>query len=218
MHLNLHKTFSTPHGGGGPGSGAILVKKHLSEFLPIPIVEKDGEKYILNEKKPNTIGRIKSEFTNTAVLLRAYTYLLMHGLKEFKEISENAIINANYIKSKLEKIYPAYSKKYCMHECVLTPPKEILEKGVKTLDIAKRLLDYGFHAPTIYFPLIVHEAIMIEPTETENKETLDSFIEAMIKIYNEAKENPDTLKNAPHTMPVKRIDEVKAAREPNLRW
>jgi glycine dehydrogenase subunit 2 len=218
MHLNLHKTFSTPHGGGGPGSGAILVKKHLSEFLPIPIVEKDGEKYILNEKKPNTIGRIKSEFTNTAVLLRAYTYLLMHGPKEFKEISENAIINANYIKSKLEKIYPAYSKKYCMHECVLTPPKEILEKGIKTLDIAKRLLDYGFHAPTIYFPLIVHEAIMIEPTETENKETLDSFIEAMIKIYKEAKENPDTLKNAPHTMPVKRIDEVKAAREPNLRW
>lgn len=218
MHLNLHKTFSTPHGGGGPGSGAILVKKHLSDFLPIPIVEKNGDRYILNENKPETIGRIKSDFTNTGVLLKAYTYLLMHGAKELREVSQNAIINANYVKSKLEKIYPAYAKRYCMHECVLTPPKELMDKGIKTLDVAKRLLDYGFHAPTVYFPLIVHEAIMIEPTETENKETLDEFIETMIKIYNEAKENPQFIKDAPCDMPVKRIDEVKAAREPNLRW
>ncbi|MGC9070046.1 MAG: aminomethyl-transferring glycine dehydrogenase subunit GcvPB [Elusimicrobiales bacterium] len=218
LHLNLHKTFSTPHGGGGPGSGAVLVKSFLSEFLPIPVVVKEGDKYILDEKRPNTIGRIKAFFTNTQVLLKAYTYLLMHGPKDLRQISENAIINANYIKSKLEKIYPAYSKEYCMHECVLTPAKEILDKGVKTLDIAKRLLDYGFHAPTIYFPLIVHEALMIEPTETENKQTLDEFISAMVKIYEEGKNNPEIVKNAPHTMPVKRVDEVLAARKPNLRW
>ncbi|MEW6012839.1 MAG: aminomethyl-transferring glycine dehydrogenase subunit GcvPB [Elusimicrobiales bacterium] len=218
MHLNLHKTFSTPHGGGGPGSGAILVKKHLSDYLPVPIVVKKEGGFSVEENRPNTIGRIKAFFTNTAVLLRAYTYMIMHGPKEFKEISENAIINANYIKSKLNKYYPAYANEFCMHECVLTPSKELEEKGIKTLDIAKRLLDYGFHAPTVYFPLIVHEAIMIEPTETENKDTIDAFIETMIKIYEEGINNPETLKNAPHTMPVKRLDEVKAAREPNLRW
>lgn len=218
LHLNLHKTFSTPHGGGGPGSGAVLVKKFLSDYLPIPIIVKKNDKFELDEKRPKSIGRIKAYLTNTQVLLKAYTYLLMHDAKKLREISENAIINANYIKSNLEKYYPAYSKEYCMHECVLTPSKEILEKGVKTLDIAKRLLDYGFHAPTIYFPLIVHEALMIEPTETENKETLDEFIDAMKKIYEEAKNNPQLVKNAPHTTPVKRLDEVGAARNPNLRW
>lgn len=218
LHLNLHKTFSTPHGGGGPGSGAVLVKNFLSEYLPIPIVVKKGDKFELDENKPNSIGRIKAFFTNTQVLLKAYTYLLMHDASKLREIAENAIINANYIKTKLQKIYPAYSSEFCMHECVLTPPKELLEKGIKTLDIAKRLLDYGFHAPTIYFPLIVPEALMIEPTETENKETLDAFIEAMIKIYNESMSNPDIVKNAPHKMPVKRLDEVTAARKPNLRW
>lgn len=218
LHLNLHKTFSTPHGGGGPGSGAILVKKHLSDYLPIPIVVKKDDNYFLEENRPNTIGRIKAYFTNTAVLVRAYTYLLMHGPKEFREISENAIINANYIKKNLEDIYPSYTKEYCMHECVLTPPKELIEKGIKTLDIAKRLLDWGFHAPTIYFPLIVQQAIMIEPTETENKQMLDEFIDAMKKIYEEGKNNADILKNAPHTMPIKRLDEVKAARDLNIRW
>ncbi len=218
MHLNLHKTFSTPHGGGGPGAGVVLVKKHLSEFLPIPVVVKKNEKYELDEERPNSIGRIKAFFGNTAVLLKAYTYMLMHGPKDFREISENAIINANYIKKNLEDIFPAYSKEYCMHECVLMPSKELIDNGIKTLDIAKRLLDYGFHAPTIYFPLIVHEAIMIEPTETENKDILDGFIEAMKKIYNEGKTNPEIVKNAPHTMPVNRLDEVKAARNPNIRW
>ncbi|MEF3280942.1 MAG: aminomethyl-transferring glycine dehydrogenase subunit GcvPB [Elusimicrobiota bacterium] len=218
LHLNLHKTFSTPHGGGGPGSGAILVKKHLSDYLPIPIVVKKSQRYDLDEKRPHSIGRVKGFFTNTSVLIKAYTYMLMHGMKEFREVAENAIINANYIKKNLENIYPPYAREYCMHECVLTPPKELTDKGIKTLDIAKRLLDYGFHAPTIYFPLIVHEAIMIEPTETENKETLDSFIEAMKKIYEEGKTNPEILKNAPHNMPVKRLDEVKAAREANIRW
>ncbi len=218
IHLNLHKTFSTPHGGGGPGSGAVLVKSFLSPFLPIPIITKKDDKYIIDENRPETIGRIKAFFTNTQVLLKAYTYLLMHGAENLRQISENAIINANYIKSKLEKIYPAYSKEFCMHECILTPPKELVDKGVKTLDIAKRLLDYGFHAPTIYFPLIVHEAMMIEPTETENKQTLDEFIDAMIKIYEEAKNNPQIVKDAPHTTPVKRVDEVVAAKKLNLRW
>lgn len=218
IHLNLHKTFSTPHGGGGPGSGAVLVKAFLSDYLPIPIVVKKDNSYILDEERPKSIGRIKAYFTNTQVLLKAYTYLLMHDGKKLREIAENAIINANYIKSNLERYYPAYSKEYCMHECVLTPPKEVLEKGVKTLDIAKRLLDYGFHAPTIYFPLIVHEALMIEPTETESKETLDEFIEAMKKIYEEALNTPEIVKNAPHNMPVKRLDEVKAAKNPNIRW
>ncbi|MCX7641237.1 MAG: aminomethyl-transferring glycine dehydrogenase subunit GcvPB [Elusimicrobiales bacterium] len=218
LHLNLHKTFSTPHGGGGPGSGAVLVKKFLSEYLPIPIIIKKNNNFELDENRPNSIGRIKAFFTNTQVLLRAYTYLLMHDFKKLREISENAIINSNYVKSKLERYYPAYSKGFCMHECVLTPPKEVLEKGVKTIDIAKRLLDLGFHAPTIYFPLIVQEAIMIEPTETENKDTLDEFINAMIKIYHEAINETEKVKNAPHNMPVKRLDEVTAARKPNLRW
>jgi glycine dehydrogenase subunit 2 len=218
MHLNFHKTFSTPHGGGGPGNGAILVKKHLSNYLPTPVVTKKDNKYILDENRPDSIGRIKAFITNTAVLLRAYTYVIMHGADDFKEIAENAIINANYVRSKLNDLYPSYANEYCMHECVLTPSKELLDKGIKTVDIGKRLLDYGFHAPTTYFPLIVHEALMIEPTETENKEMLDEFISAMIKIHDEGVSNPDILKNAPHTMPVKRLDEVRAARNPDIRW
>ncbi len=218
MHLNMHKTFSTPHGGGGPGAGGILVKRILSPHLPKPRVEKKEGKYFLNENVPLSIGRIKAYLCNTQVLLRAYAYILNHGPEEFKSIAENAILNANYIKASLEKLYPSYSKEYCMHECVLTPSKELQEKGIKTLDIAKRLLDYGFHAPTVYFPLIVHEAIMIEPTETESKETLDSFISTMTKIHSEAMENPEMLKQAPHTMPVKRLDEVLAARQPNIKW
>lgn len=218
LHLNLHKTFSAPHGGGGPGSGAILVKRFLSDYLPIPIVIKNGNTYELDENRPKSIGRIKAFFTNTLVLIKAYTYLLMHDEESLREIAENSVINANYIKSKLQDIYPPYSKEYCMHECVLMPSKELLENGIKTLDIAKRLLDYGFHAPTIYFPLIVHEAIMIEPTETESKETLDEFISAMRKIYEEGLKNPEIVKNAPHNTPVKRLDEVSAARKPNLRW
>ncbi|GAB4032040.1 MAG: aminomethyl-transferring glycine dehydrogenase subunit GcvPB [Elusimicrobiota bacterium] len=218
MHLNMHKTFSTPHGGGGPGAGGILVKKHLSPYLPKPRVEKKDGKYILNEELPLSIGRIKAHLTNTQVLIRAYAYILNHGPEEFRAIAENAIINANYIKSQIEALFPSYSKEYCMHECVLSPSKELEAKGIKTLDIAKRLLDYGFHAPTVYFPLIVHEAIMIEPTETESKETMDAFVETMKKIYAEAIENPDFIKQAPHTMPVKRLDEVLAARQPNLKW
>ncbi|PIS47187.1 MAG: glycine dehydrogenase (aminomethyl-transferring) [Elusimicrobia bacterium CG08_land_8_20_14_0_20_51_18] len=218
MHLNMHKTFSTPHGGGGPGAGGIMVKKALIPYLPAPRIEKKGGSFSVNEDLPLSIGRIKAWFTNTQVLLRAYAYLLMHGPKQLREIAENSIINANYIKSGLQDLFPPYSREYCMHECVLAPSKELTDKGIRTLDVAKRLLDYGYHAPTIYFPIIVHEAIMIEPTETESKETMDAFIAAMTKIHSEAQKDPEFVKKAPHTMPVKRLDEVEAARKPNIRW
>jgi len=218
MHINTHKTFSTPHGGGGPGAGGIGVKKQLENFLPVPRVKKDGETYRTDFCCPDSIGKVKAFFGNTGVLTRAYAYLLMHSKKELAGIAENAVLNANYMKSRLQDVFPAHSGDYCMHECVLTPPVALAAKGLKTLDIAKRLLDYGFHAPTIYFPLIVHEAIMIEPTETESKETMDAFIETMMKINEEGAADPQLLKDAPHTMPVKRLDEVLAARQPNLRW
>ena len=218
MHINTHKTFSTPHGGGGPGAGGIGVKKRLEGFLPAPRVVKDGSGYRTENAKPDSIGKVKAFFGNTGVLTRAYAYLLMHSGKEVCAIAENAILNANYLKSRLQGMYPAYSPEYCMHECVLTPPAALAAKGLKTLDIAKRLLDHGFHAPTIYFPLIVHEAIMIEPTETESKEEMDRFVEAMAKINEEGETDPQLLKDAPHTLPVKRLDEVLAARQPNLRW
>ena len=218
MHINTHKTFSTPHGGGGPGAGGIGVKKRLEEFLPVPRVKLEGGTYRADSSCPDSIGKVKAFFGNVGVLARAYAYLLMHSKKELAGIAENAILNANYMKSRLQGVYPAHSGDYCMHECVLTPPVALAAKGLKTLDIAKRLLDYGFHAPTIYFPLIVHEAIMIEPTETESRETMDSFVETMLRINDEGAANPQLLKDAPHTMPVKRLDEVQAARQPNLRW
>lgn len=218
MHLNMHKTFSTPHGGGGPGAGAVGVGEKLKGFLPVPRIKQENGMYGLDFNLPDSIGRVKSFFGNTGVLLKAYSYLLMHSVQELAQIAENAVINANYVKENLARLYPPYSKERCMHECVLQPHPNLLKNGIRTIDIAKRLLDYGFYAPTIYFPLIVPEAIMIEPTETESKETLDKFIEAMKKIYQESVETPETVKNAPHTMPVKRLDEVEAARKPNLRW
>jgi len=218
MHLNMHKTFSTPHGGGGPGAGAIAVKKHLDAYLPVPVIKRSGDRFTADFERPLSIGRIKAFFGNTGVLLKAYAYLLMHSARELGEISENAIINANYAKALLKDHFPAHSKEHCMHECVLEPSPGMLAQGIKTLDIAKRLLDYGFHAPTIYFPHIAHEAIMIEPTETESRETVEEFAAAMKKISDEALSDPQKLKDAPHTMPVKRLDEVQAARQPNLRW
>lgn len=218
MHLNMHKTFSTPHGGGGPGAGAIGVTKLLEEFLPYPRIVKENDEFKIKEDYPNSIGKIKAYFGNVGVHLKAYAYLLMHSKENLGEVAKNAIINANYLLKKLKKIYPAYCDDYCMHECVLTPAKDLTANKVKTLDIGKRLLDYGFHAPTVYFPLIVHEAIMIEPTETESKETLDLFIEAMEKIFEEGKNNPQIVKTAPHTLCVKRLDEVAAARKPNVKW
>ncbi len=218
MHLNMHKTFSTPHGGGGPGAGAIGVNKLLEEFLPYPRIIEETGKFKIKEDYPRSIGKIKAYFGNTGVLLKTYAYLLMHSKETLGEIARNAIINANYLLKKLKKNYPAYCEDYCMHECVLTPGKDLLANKVRTLDIGKRLLDYGFHAPTVYFPLIVHEAIMIEPTETESKETMDLFIEAMEKIFQEGKINPELVKNAPHTLCVKRLDEVAAARKPDINW
>ncbi len=218
MHLNFHKTFSTPHGGGGPGAGAIMCRKHLAPFLPVPTVKKDGGRYVSDFGDARTIGKVKAFFGNTAVLVRAYAYMLAHSAAEFGEIARCAIINANYAAAKLKDLYPSYSKEYCMHECVLTPGPDLAAKGVKTLDVAKGLLDRGFHAPTVYFPLIVHEAIMIEPTETESRETLDEFVAAMRDIHAAGAADPQSLKDAPVTQPVRRLDEVLAARQPNLRW
>lgn len=218
MHLNMHKTFSTPHGGGGPGAGAIAAKKHLVPHLPMPLVKKENGKYVCDYGDKRSAGRVKSFFGNTGVLVKAYAYLLAHSAKETGDIARMAILNANYVLAKLKGVYPSHSKEYCMHECVLTPGHDMTEKGLKTLDIAKGLLDKGFHAPTVYFPLIVHEALMIEPTETESKETLDAFIQAMKEIHDEGISDPEALKAAPVKQAVKRLDEVQAARKPNIRW
>jgi glycine dehydrogenase subunit 2 len=217
MHINLHKTLATPHGGGGPGAGAVGVAGGLGGFLPGPNVIFDGKKYKFNKRSKESIGRVKSFYGNVSVLIRAYCYLRQFDGKTLGEIAKNAVLNANYIKERVKKYFPAFFDVTCMHECVLTLDKEKMN-GLRTLDIAKRLLDLGFHAPTVYFPLIVPEALMIEPTETENKRTIDAFVDALIQIYNEAQSNPEVVHGAPRLCPVKRIDEVGAAREPNLRW
>jgi glycine dehydrogenase subunit 2 len=217
MHINVHKTLSTPHGGGGPGAGVVGVVKNLEEYLPAGRVTFDGKKYKMAKLSKKSIGSVKSFYGNIGVLIRSYAYLRQYGSDTLKEISLNAILNANYLKVKLQKQYPVFFKETCMHECVFTVDKEKMD-GVKTLDIAKRLLDMGFHAPTVYFPLIVPEALMVEPTETESKENIDKFAEAMLRIFEEAQNNPDVLREAPRNLPVKRVDEVSAAREPNLRW
>lgn len=217
MHFNLHKTFSTPHGGGGPGSGAVGIKEHLAKFLPVPVVEKKNDKFVLDYDRKESIGKVKGFYGNYAVNLRAYTYILALGGNGLKKVSETAVLNANYMMNKLKEHYNLPIKTVCKHEFVLAGLKEdSLE--VNTMDVAKRLLDYGYHPPTVYFPLIVKEALMIEPTETESKETLDNFIDAMIKIAKEAESNPELLKEAPHNAPVRRVDEVRAARNLKLKW
>jgi glycine dehydrogenase subunit 2 len=217
MHLNLHKTFSTPHGGGGPAAGPVGVSQALTPFLPVPRVRKTDQGYSLEESAPLSIGKMRAFNGNSLILLRAYTYIRCLGREGVKRVSEAAILNANYLRVKLKDTYQLAIDDICMHECIFTAGKQ-KPKGVKTLDIAKRLLDYGYHPPTIYFPLIVDEAMMIEPTETESKQTLDAFVEAMNKIAQEADQNPALLRNAPTTTPVRRLDEVTAARQPNLRW
>ena len=217
VHFNLHKTFSTPHGGGGPGSGPIGVVEKLSPFIPVPIIEKGGDKYYLDYNRPHSIGSIHGFYGNFGVLVRAYTYIRRLGAKGLKEVSRNAILNANYIKKRLEGIYYLPNQGMCMHECVFSA-KFQKAKGVHAWDISKRLQDYGFHPPTVNFPLIVDEAIMIEPTETEAKETLDKFCDAMIAIAKEVETDPEIVKNAPHTRVVKRLDEAQAVKKPNLRW
>lgn len=216
VQVNLHKTFSTPHGGGGPGSGPVCVKASLAEFLPSPLVAKNAGGYVFTTP-PVSIGRLGASYGNFGVMVKAYAYIRTLGAEGLREVSENAVLNANYLKEKLKAYYYLPYDRTCMHEVVFSGKKQ-KAKGVRTLDIAKRLLDYGFHPPTIYFPLVVDEALMTEPTETESKETLDAYIDAMKKIAREVEENPEILHTAPHNTPVRRLDEVRAARHPDLRW
>ncbi|MDD2714443.1 MAG: aminomethyl-transferring glycine dehydrogenase subunit GcvPB [Candidatus Wallbacteria bacterium] len=216
VHLNLHKTFGAPHGGGGPGSGPVGVAEKLKDFLPVPVAGKKDGKYFLDFSLPHSIGKMMGFWGNFLVMVKSYTYIRMLGAAGLKEASETAVLNANYLLKKLEAYYKREFSQHCMHEFVLSGAN--LPNGIHTLDIAKRLLDYGCHAPTIYFPLIVKEAIMVEPTETESRENLDLFAEIMKKIRTEADSSPDLLKNAPVTTPVRRLDEVTAARKPELRY
>lgn len=214
VHLNLHKTFATPHGGGGPGAGPVGVVEKLKDFLPTPIIEKVDGKYTRNYNLPNSIGKVRSFYGNFGVLVRAYAYILMMG-SNLKLASADAVLNANYIKEKLKNYYDLPYDEPCMHEFVFSGEKQH-HQGVSTLGIAKRLMDSNYHPPTVYFPLIVHEAIMIEPTETESKEVLDGFIDTMIKIAKEIENDPEEVLKSPQTTPIKRVDETLAARQPNL--
>jgi glycine dehydrogenase subunit 2 len=216
-HLNLHKTFSTPHGGGGPGGCAVACRQHLEPFLPKPVVSKDGDRFLLNWDRPQSIGKVKGFYGNFGILVRAYAYILAHGREGLHQVSQDAIISANYLKHRLKRHFIAPHAQNCMHEFVLSGSRQ-KERGVSTTHIAKRLLDFGVHAPTVYFPLVVPEAMMIEPTETESKATLDEFVEIMLKIDEETQNTPDLVLTAPHTTPVGRLDEAMAARKPNLRW
>ena len=217
VHLNLHKTFATPHGGGGPGAGPVGVVENLKEFLPIPVIEFNGNKYFRNYGLKHSIGNVRDFFGSFSVLVKAYAYILMMG-KNLKEASENAVLNANYLKEKLKKYYTLPYDTKCMHEFVLSGEDLKHNYGVSTLNVAKALMDENTHPPTVYFPLIVHEAMMIEPTESETKERMDEFVDVMIKIYNEATTNPEKVIAAPHNTPVKKIDETLAARKPDLNF
>jgi glycine dehydrogenase subunit 2 len=216
VHLNLHKTFSTPHGGGGPGSGPVGVKKELVPFLPRPVIEHNESGYFLDYKRPLSIGKVRSFYGNFGVVVKAYAYICSLGADGLREVAQVAVLNANYIMHKLKGYYNLPFERACMHEVVFSGQRQ-KDLGASTLDIAKRLLDYGYHPPTIYFPLIVKESFMIEPTETESKETLDEFINAMIQISKEIEEDPEKVKGAPYTTKVLRLDEAKAAREPKLK-
>ena len=217
VHLNLHKTFTGPHGGGGPGAGPVGVKEKLIPFLPVPRVAKENGQYGLDYNQPLSIGRVKGYYGNFGILLRAYTYIRTMGPEGLRQVSEDAVLHANYLRKKLEPYYEAPYSQVCKHEFVLSGSRQ-KKLGVRTLDIAKRLLDFGYHPPTIYFPLNVEECMMIEPTETESKETLDAFADVMIQIAKEVEENPEIVLDAPHTTVIGRLDEVKAARQPILRY
>ena len=215
MHFNPHKTFSGPHGGGGPGAGPICVTEELGVYLPVPVVAREGDSFYLDYDRPQSIGRVRSFVGNIGVLVRAYCYLRTLGADGLKEASVQAVLNANYLLSRVRHILPVPQGDRCMHEFVATAAAVKKEKGVSAMDIAKRLLDYGYHAPTVYFPLTVPEAVMVEPTETESKETLDAFAEALFRVTEEP---ADLLHEAPHTTVVSRPDEVQAARRPILKW
>lgn len=217
VHLNLHKTFSTPHGGGGPGSGPVCVSAKLVDYLPVPRVIKTGDTYDLSYDFPKSIGKVMAFYGNFGVMIRAYTYIRILGGEGLKKVSENAIINANYLLSRLKEYFDLPHDERCMHEFVLSGDRQ-KNLGVSTKDMAKRLLDYGYHAPTIYFPLIVHEALLVEPTETETLESLDEFADALIAIAKEAESNPNLVKDSPQKTPVKRLDDALAARNLDIRW
>jgi glycine dehydrogenase subunit 2 len=215
MHFNPHKTFSGPHGGGGPGAGPIAVTAALAPYLPVPLVAKVEDRWRLDYNRPQSIGRVRSFFGNVGVLVRAYCYIRTHGPEGLRRVSENAVLNANYLLSKVKHIFPVPQGDRCMHEFVASAAKLKTERNISAMDIGKRLLDYGYHAPTVYFPPIVREAMMIEPTETETKETLDAFARTLFRI---SEESPDLLHEAPHTTSISRPDEVRAARQPVLTW
>jgi glycine dehydrogenase subunit 2 len=215
MHYNVHKTFTGPHGAGGPGAGPIAVRSKLAPYLPAPVVAKENDRYRLDYDRPKSIGRVRSFFGNVGILLRGYCYIRTLGPRGLREVSENAVLNANYLLASLPKAYEVPYGKRCMHEFVASAQGLRRDRQITAMDIAKRLLDFGYHAPTVYFPLVVKEAIMIEPTETENKETLDAFARALGHIGGEEAE---FLHQAPHTLVISRPDEVKAAKEPVLRW
>jgi glycine dehydrogenase subunit 2 len=217
MHINLHKTFSTPHGGGGPGSGPVAVTRVLEPYLPKPVVQHDSGRYRLDYDRHDSIGRVLGFHGQFGVLVRAYTYIRMLGAAGLRDAADSAVLNANYVRAGLEGVYDLPYKGKCLHEVVFSGTN-LKQYGIKTLDVAKRLLDHGMHAPTIYFPLIVPEALMIEPTETESRESLDGFVAAMKQIADEARTNPDMLRQAPVTTPVRRLDEAKASRELDVNW
>jgi glycine dehydrogenase subunit 2 len=217
VHINLHKTFSQPHGGGGPGGGPIAVRGSLEPFLPAPVVVKDGTTFRLDYDRPKSIGKVRAFTGPFGVFVRSYAFMRAYG-PALREMSEVAVLNANYLLARLKEAFEPPFDRLCMHEFVLSARGLRREHGISALDVAKRLMDYGFHPPTIYFPLNVPEALMIEPTETEAKETLDAFVEAMLAIVREAAEEPELLKEAPHDRPVRRIDEVRAAKQPVVRF
>ncbi len=221
MHLNLHKTFSTPHGGGGPGAGPIAVAAHLAPFLPAPRVLRESDGTFRLERpgeRPESIGRVRAFWGSLGILVRAFAYILAHGGSGLRQVSDDAVLAANYLRSRVGAAYELPYGAPCKHEFVASARAIRAETGVRTLDIAKRLIDHGYHPPTIYFPLIVEEALLIEPTETESIETLDAFAEALIAVAEEARRDPELLRGAPHDAPVRRLDEATAARQPDLRW
>lgn len=222
IHMNLHKTFSTPHGGGGPGAGPVGVSQRLEPYLPVPLLSKEGDQYrwLTDNERPESIGKLSTFMGNAGVLLRAYIYARLLGKEGMHRVSEFATLNANYMLARMRDagFELAYPQRRATHEFIVTMRKQAKELGVNAMDFAKRLLDYGFHAPTTYFPLLVPECLLIEPTETESREDIDAFIEAMIAIQNEAESTPETVKQAPYTLPVRRLDDVKAAKELDLAW
>jgi glycine dehydrogenase subunit 2 len=219
MHINTHKTFATPHGGGGPGCGPVAVTKTLQPYLPVPLADFDGQHYFLNEDYPLSVGKVKAFYGNFEMMARALTYILAYGAEGLAQVSQDAVLNANYLKARLQDDYQVAFDQVCKHEFILTNAKQkVYDSHLSTMALVKRLMDYGYHPPTVYFPLIVPEAMMIEPTETESKETLDQFVEAMKAIAEECRTQPELVLNAPHTTPVSKVDEVGAARNPDLNY